>query len=302
MNEKTRLWLSHIALFLVALIYAANFTIAKQVMPIYLQPYAFIVLRVGAAIVLFWLSWLLWVRERVRREDIGRMFICGLTGVAFNQLLFFKGLSLTTPIHGALIMLTTPILVLIMSGLWLKDKITPRKWIGVLLGLSGATWLILSRTTHNAAYAPNPALGDLYVGINAASYAVYLILIKPLMIRYHPITMMAWTFLFGAVVVFPVGWSELQTTDFYTFPASAWWAIAFVLFFVTFMTYLLNAAAMRVVSPSVASAYIYLQPLLTSLIAVSTGKDSLTAPVLIAGALIGSGVYLASSVGSRNKT
>lgn len=273
-----------------ALIYAANFTVAKQVMPEYLQPFGFIALRVSFAAVLFWLTWAALGRERPRREDWGRLVVCGLTGVAFNQLLFFKGLNLTTPIHGALIMLTTPILVLLLGSRY--ERLTRRKILGVALGLGGAAALVLSRSQAVTAYAPNPALGDLFIALNAASYAVYLILIKPLMARYHPVSLMAWTFGIGWLLVLPLGWSDLSNTDWASFQPQTWWAVFFVLFFVTYLTYLLNALAMRKVSAAVAGMYIYWQPVLTSLIAVTAGKDELNALVAGASLAIAAGVYL----------
>jgi drug/metabolite transporter (DMT)-like permease len=294
MNKK--LMLAHLAMFLVALIYAANFTIAKPVMSgnsPYVQPFGFIMMRVLAATSLFWLTHLFFVRERIDLKDLWRFALCGACGVAGNQLCFFYGLNLTTPINGALIMLTTPILVLLLSMLVFKEKLTGMKGGGILLGLSGAILLIVNNDTM-IPDAPNPMVGNIFVGINASFYAIYLVLVKPLMSKYSPITTLKWVFLFGTIYVLPFGWNQMLTVDFQALPSSIVWSIVFVLFAVTYLAYLLNGAALSVVKASVSSAYIYLQPLLASIIAVAAGKDKITFMMLLAGVLIFAGVFLVS--------
>ncbi|BDS13461.1 DMT family transporter [Aureispira anguillae] len=293
---KNKLILAHIAMFLVALIYAANFTIAKPVMAgenPYVAPFGFIMMRVLAATTLLWLTHLLFVRERIERKDILRLALCGVCGVAGNQLSFFYGLNLTTPINGALIMLTTPILVLILSMFVFGEKLTAAKGSGIALGLTGAALLILNNR-GDIPNAPNPMLGNIYIAINAAFYAVYLVLVKPLMSKYSPITTLKWVFLFGTIYVLPFGWAPMQAVDYQTMPSHIMWSIFFVLFFVTYLAYLMNGAALAIVKPSVSSAYIYLQPLLASIIAVGAGKDKITMVMIGAGCLIFTGVFLVS--------
>ena len=294
MNKKVLL--AHIAMFFVALIYASNFTIAKPVMAgdvPYVRPFGFIMMRVLAATTLLWISHTLFIREKVERQDFVRLALCGVCGVAGNQLTFFYGLNLTTPINGALIMLTTPILVLILSMLVFNEKLTKIKGGGILFGLIGATVLILSNK-GNIPDAPNPALGNIFIGINAAFYACYLVLVKPLMNKYSAFTTLKWVFLFGTIYVLPFGWGQMMEINWETMPTSIMWAIAYVLVFVTFLTYVMNGAALSVVKPSVSSAYIYLQPLLASIIAVGAGKDQITIAMLVAGLFIFVGVYMVS--------
>ncbi|MCP4438746.1 MAG: EamA family transporter [Aureispira sp.] len=291
---KSKLVLAHISMFLVALFYASNFTIAKQVMPEYIQPFGFIVLRVIAASILFWISHTLFIREKVENKDMLWMALCAVFGVAVNQLMFFKGLNLTTPINGALIMLTTPILVLLISAVALKERITSLKVIGISLGVIGALVLIWGNSTSTVPNAPNPLLGNIFIGINAASYACYLILIKPLMAKYHPITILKWIFSIGLLYVLPFGLGEFRAIEWSTFSTNIWLAVIYVLVVVTFLAYLFNAAALKVVNPSVVGTYIYLQPLLAGTIAVLAGQDSITWRLVAAGALIFVGVYMVS--------
>jgi drug/metabolite transporter (DMT)-like permease len=290
---SSRLILAHVAMFLVSLIYAANFSLAKIAMPAYVGAFGFILLRVTAAAVLFFLS-SIFIREKVSRKDLGMMFITSIFGVALNMLTFFKGLELTTPINGALIMLTTPILVLVFSNIVLGERLNFLKIIGIGLGLSGALILTLLNSDVSTAEAPNPFLGNILVAINAASFGVYLILIKPLSKKYHPVTVLKWNFGLGFLFVFPFGIGQVMAMDFVAIPFHIWMIIAFVLFFVTYIAYLLNGAALTIVSPSVVGAYIYLQPLITVLIAVIGGHDTITWNMILAGLLIFCGVFLVS--------
>lgn len=290
---SARLFMAHVAMFLVALIYAANFSLAKMAMPQYVGAFGFILLRVSAAAALFFIS-SIFIKEKVAKKDMGTLILTSIFGVALNMLTFFKGLELTTPINGSLIMLMTPILVLVFSFVVLKEKLNFLKIIGIVLGLGGALMLTLSNSNAASVYAPDPLWGNILVGINAASYGVYLIMVKPLAKKYHPITIMKWNFGIGLLFVFPFGIQQSLEVNWQTMPYNIILVIAFVLFFVTFVNYLLNAIALTMVSPAVVGAYIYLQPVLTALIAVIGGHDSLTLTITISSLLIFGGVYLVS--------
>ncbi|MBS1764509.1 MAG: DMT family transporter [Bacteroidetes bacterium] len=196
MKATTR---AHVSVFIVNLIYAANFSIAKLVMPEYIKPFAFIVLRVVPATMMFFIiSWIL-PAERIKKKDRNFMLLGGLFGVAVNQLLFFKGLSLTSPINGALIMTTNPVLVLMMAAFFLKERISWNKISGIALGIAGALMLIMLGSRFNIKGGNTE--GDLYVFLNSLSFAYFIVMVKPLMLRYHPVTIMKWVFFFGSLMV-----------------------------------------------------------------------------------------------------
>ncbi len=291
-QHKKNTTLAHIALFMVALLYAGNFTIAKEVMPTYMAPEALILMRVLSGITLFWIFGTLFAHEKVERKDFPLIILCSITGIAINQLFFFKGLNLTTPINAALIGLVVPIVVLIVSVIFLHEKLTLFKVVGVVLGIFGATFLILygQQTSLN----PDGWIGDILVFINAASFAIYLVIVTPLMKKYHPMTVIKWVFTFGLLFVLPFSITEFQATDWQAIPTEIWWAILYVMIGVTFLTYLFNGYALPIVSPTVVSTYIYLQPVLAAIIAISFGKDELTIQKIIASILICAGVFLVS--------
>jgi len=291
----SKVLLAHLALFSVQLIYAGSYTIAKMVMPQYIEPYGFIVIRVLTGCVLFWLAHWIFVREKIKREDIALLMICGVFGAGINQLTFFKGLSLTTPIDASLIIPTCPIMVLPIAAVLIGERITWRKFIGISLGAAGAVFLILYGKSVVDNPGENRMVGNLYLLVNAAAYATYLVLVKSLLRKYHPLTIVKWVFTFGLILVTPFGIGELREVEWTTFTSGIWWAVFYVLFFVTFIAFLFNILALRVVSPAVASSYIYSQPFLATIIAFAAGKEMITVPQVAACLMIFAGLYLVSS-------
>ncbi|WP_338767004.1 DMT family transporter [Bernardetia sp. ABR2-2B] len=290
--------LVHLALFAVALIYGANYTIAKEVMPVYISPSATILMRVLGASVLFWI--LVGGKKLIlsnRKEKI-ILLLSAIFGVVVNQLLFFEGLARTTPINAALIMTTTPLLVLIVSAISGGEKFTFLKGLGVSLGLLGAGMLISSKAVSDSslpfAFAFDFNLGDLFILLNATSYAIYLVIAKPLLKKYSALSISKWMFTLALPFVLPFGFSDLGTTNFVEMPPMIYVGLGYIVLFTTFLAYLLNAWALRSVSSSVVGIYIYLQPVLATFIAVALDKDSLTTTKLIWAACIFLGVFLVS--------
>ena len=282
--------LALVAATLVSVIYGLTFTIAKDVMPLYIMPFGFIVLRVGGTVILFWAVSFLGPKEKIATEDFPRIASAALFGVAINMLTFFKGLSLTSPISAAVIMVTTPIIVLVLSAILMKERIKKRKVAGILLGLIGTFFLILfGKSIGNA---PNAGLGNLLVFINAIAYGFYLIIVKKLMDKYNAFTFVKWIYTFGFLMVLPFGWNEFQAINWHTIPHNIYWEIGFVVIFSTFFTYLLNLLSMRELKSTTVAVFIYLQPLFAAIIAIGLGKDHLNFVKILSAVLIFSGVYL----------
>lgn len=279
-----------VAATLVSIIYGVTFTIAKDVMPKYVEPFGFISLRVGGSVLLFWVVSFFGPKEKIALEDFPRIVAAALFGVALNMLTFFKGLSYTSPIMGAVLMVTTPMIVLILSAIIMKERMQKRKVFGIILGLAGTITLILyGKSMVNA---PNATLGNLLVFINAISYGFYLILVKKLMDKYNAFTFVKWIYTFGFLMVLPFGWSEFNAVNWAEIPTDIFWKIGFVVVFSTFLTYLLNLVSMRELKPTTVAVFIYLQPLFATIFAVSLGKDELSWVKLLSAILIFTGVYL----------
>ena len=288
---------AHIAVLAANILYGANYSIAKVVMPKFIQPMGFIVIRVWVAALLFIVTAKLFVKEKIAVEDRLRLVLCAIFGITINQLLFFKGLALTSPIDSGLMMVTNPIFVMILSAVFLSEIINARKIFGIISGLSGAVLLILFGQKYSNT-GSSSLLGDLYILINSLSYAIYIVLVKPLMKKYHPLTIMKIVFFIGAFLVLPFGFSEFKQIEWNTFTQSTWLATIFVVVGTTFLAYLFNTLALRELNAGTVSVYIYLQPLLAAGFAMILGKDSPNIIHFIAAILIFFGVYLTVS---RNK-
>lgn len=250
---------AHLALLSANLIYGANHLIAKGVMPNKIGPSAFVFLRILGAGLLFWFI-KSFIKEKVDKKDFPILILSGVLGVATNQLLFFHGLNLTSPIDASIIITAVPVLVLFFSAIILKEKITNNKLLGIFIGAVGAVLLVWY---GKKAGGTSSVLGNLLVFINACSYALYLVLVKPLMKKYNAITVVSWAFLFGFIAMFPFGFPEIIKTDFSAFTLNTYLTVTYVVLGTTFLAYLFNVYALNHVAPSVNGSYIYLQPVIS---------------------------------------
>jgi len=283
----------NVALFgatIVSVIYGVTFTIAKDVMPEYIDAYGFILLRVSGAMVLFWLSWLFMPKEKIALKDFPRIIAAAFFGVAFNMLTFFKGLSLTSPISASVIMVTTPMIVLALSAIIMKERMQKRMVIGIILGLIGTAFLILYGKSIGT--ATNASFGNILVLVNAISYGFYLITVKKLMDKYNAFTFVKWIYLFGFLMVLPFGWSQFEAVNWAIVPTHIYWKIAFVVVISTFITYLLNLLTMKELKPTTVAVFIYLQPFFATVFAIGLGKDDLSLVKIVSAILIFVGVYM----------
>ena len=277
----------HIALFLANTIYAVNYLFAKDVMPDYISPSAFILLRVMFATIIFFMIHHFLINEKLAKKDLLYLLMCALFGIVINMLCFFEGLNLTTPINASLIMITTPLIVYLISLFFRKEEHQHRRFIGVVLGLLGAGLLI---TEGNLNFKLNN-LGDILVFLNAVSYAIYLVLIKSMMKKYHPITVLKNLFLLGLIILIPIAGEEFVEINFLQMPREIALKTLFVVLFTTCVAYFLNIYAISKVRASTVAFYIYLQPLLATLLALIMNKDVFTEVKFISASLIFLGVY-----------
>jgi drug/metabolite transporter (DMT)-like permease len=275
---------------IVSIIYGVTFTIAKDVMPKYIDAYGFILLRASGSMLLFWLVWLFMPKEKIALNDFPRIIAAAFFGVAFNMLTFFKGLSLTSPISAAVIMVSTPMIVLVLSAIIMKERMKKRMVFGIVLGLIGTASLILYGKSIGD--SSQSGLGNFLVLVNAISYGFYLIIVKKLMNKYNAFTFVKWIYLFGFIMVLPFGWSEFTVVDWSIVPTDIYWKIGFVVVISTFLTYLLNLLSMKELKPTTVAVFIYLQPLFATVFAISLGKDTLSLVKIGSALLIFTGVYL----------
>ena len=274
-------------------IYGINHTIAKGVMPDYVTPFGFIFLRVVGASILFWAISFLGPKESIDKKDWPRLVLAALLGMVINMLSFFKGLELSTPINSSVLVTISPIIVVVLSAFFLKERITLNKGLGIFLGFVGALALILFGAELRQD-APNIPLGNTLFNVNATAYGPYLIEAKSLVAKYDPFTLMRWLFTIAMIINFPITFGDFMLIEWATMPLWVWGVVVFVIIGTTFCTYLFNIFAMTELKASTIGAFIYNQPVFGMLFALLTGKDSLTVTKISATVLVLVGVYLAS--------
>jgi drug/metabolite transporter (DMT)-like permease len=293
MKQHTK---AHFAVLATNLFFAANFSLIKMISPSLIKPFGLNIFRLAASLILFWLMWLFSKdKAGIKKEDTGRFILCALTGVAINQMLFLKGLTLTSSIHASLLMLTTPLLITVFAWFVLKEAFTVYKIAGLITGIAGAIILISGRESN--VHATDHLTGDLLIMVNAISYSIFFILVKPLMTRYTPVEVIRWVFTIGFIMILPFGWSQAVATDLSRFTINDLLALASIAVTGTFLAYYFNAYGIRHLGAGITGAYIYTQPVFAVLIATFVLGETLSLQKVLAAVLIFGGVFL---VGKKN--
>jgi drug/metabolite transporter (DMT)-like permease len=290
MNPQSR---AHIGVLFTNFFFALNLSLVQFISPEPLGPYGVNLFRVGGSLLLFWMMASInrsAEEKPIRKKDWSRLALCGFTGIFLNQTLFIKGLTMTSTIHAALLMLSTPLLITGLAAFLLREKLRWIQLVGLMLGLTGATILIMDRTDMGA----DSMVGDGLIIINAISYAIYFILVKPLMQYYPPTQVIRWVFTFGAIGIIPFGIPQALDLQESGMHLQEILALSTVVIFGTYFAYLLNIRGIQVLGAGITGSYIYFQPVFATIIAILFLNDHPTPGKLLAGGLIFLGVYLNS--------
>ncbi len=283
---------SHLFLLSANIMYGVNFSIAKGIMPGSIKPVALLAIRTLVTALLFWITAQFIPKEKVIKKDLLYLFLCSFLGVVFNQLFFLTGLNLTTPINSSLILTMNPIAAFIFAAILLKEEISLMKGAGLAVGLTGVVILILQEGIPE--FGSSTFAGNMLSLMSTTSWALYTVLIKRMLVKYHPVTVMKWTFFFGMFTSMIFGYHDLMETNWTGFSSFEWFSLAFVIVIATYVGYLLISTGLRNLSPTVVSIYTYCQPLIAALVASIIGQDRLDVVKIISAILIFTGVYLVS--------
>ncbi len=296
-NEKLK---GHILILIANVLFAINMPISKYLLPAHLLPEALTIMRITFACVLFWVTSLFVKYEKVPLKDLGILFVCALLGIAFNQGLFIYGLNITSPVDASIIAIGVPIYVMLLAAVILKEPITRMKAFGVLLGVAGALMLVMQSSASSGQVSS--LRGNLMIITSGFSYSIYLVISKPITLRYSAVTIMKWMFLFAAMVLLPFMYQHVLDSPAFNhtgIDSKEIWAIAFVLFGATYIPYLLIPMSLKRIRPTTVSMYNYAQPIIASFIAVAVGQDTFTADKLLSASLVFVGVYLVTQSKSK---
>jgi drug/metabolite transporter (DMT)-like permease len=291
---------AHLSLVTITLIFGLHYSVAKSLMPGFLDPMQLLFIRLLGGTAMFWIYHRLFVSEKVERKDLLLLGFCALTGFALNQAFFYMGLNMTTPVDASLIHVLNPILVMVIASFLIREKITWLKAGGIATGCAGALILILYG--KSVSMSTNSFAGNIFVFLNMVFYALYLVIIKPMAVKYHPITILMWVSFFGFIFILPFSIPGLASLHLRDLTTGAWLSVAYIIVMNTFLAYILINLAMKVLSATTVSYYSYLQPVIATIASISLGHDIITWPKIFAALLIFAGVFLVSRKKSGNNS
>ncbi len=295
-------WQGHFAILATNFIFGLNTPIAKTIVPDWISPYALTLVRMSFATLIFWSVGLFSKKEQVTYRDLVTIFFGALFGLVGAQLSFANALRYTSPVNISIIAAMTPVVVMLLAALVLKEPITLKKAAGVLIGASGALLIIMQSTAVSSSKEGN-MIGNLLCVVNVITYAIYLVITRPVSQRYTPVTLMKWMFLFSALISIPLGISDLPKAKVFSDATSL--NIILRLFYIVIMAtgiaYLLVPMALKRIRPTTVSMYNNVQPIVASIIAIMIGQDTLSWDKPIAACLVFTGVYLVTQSKSREE-
>lgn len=283
----------HILIMLANILFGASMPVFKYLLTADVPPEAITIMRAIFACMMFWLVSFFMPKEKVLPKDLCLLFVCALCGVGINQWLFVIGLKNSSPVNASIIATAVPIFVLLLAALVLKEPITAKKSLGVFLGVSGGLLLVFNSTQTTS--GTNSLWGDMLMLLNQLMYSVYLVLSKPLSRRYSSVIMMKWMFLFSTLALAPFCLQYMQYVPMFhreTFNVSQLYALLYLLFGATFVSFMLIPMALKQIRPTTVSMYNYVQPIIASAIAVAVGQDTFSMQKLLSAALVLSLIHI----------
>lgn len=293
-------WQGHLAILTTNFIFGLNTPIAKTIVPEWISPYALTLVRMSFATLIFWAVSLFATKEQVKSRDLVTIFFGALFGLVGAQLSFANALLYTSPVNISIIAAMTPVAVMLLAALVLKEPITLKKAAGVLIGASGALLIILNSASINTNREGN-MIGNLLCLVNVITYAIYLVITRPVSQRYSPITLMKWMFLFSALISFPLGIGDVPEAKVFSAATSLnlLLRLSYIVVMATGIAYFLVPMALKRIRPTTVSMYNNLQPIVASIIAILIGQDVFSWDKPVAACLVFTGVYLVTQSKAR---
>ena len=295
MNPEKSQWGGHLAALAVYIIFGINPNCSKAVVPEYIAPEVYTAVRMLFGCLGFWGLSLFAKCEKVPWKD-QKVMIGGGVIMAGTLLAFGRAFCYTSPCYVSLISATSPLIVMLMAALFLKEPISWRKSAGVMIGICGAMFIVLFSWKIDANASP---LGLFLCFVNIFFYAGYLLLTRAISKRYSPVTMMKWMFLYGSIICIPIAIPLLSPETspmlFHAVPIAAYLNLLTVLVFATVVSYLLLPYSLKLLRPTTVSMYSNLQPVVTACVAIALGQDIFTWNKPVALVLILVGVYLVTT-------
>ena len=297
MNDKKTL-IAHLSMFGACAGWGLMAPVGKDAMTHGIDGITMVTFRVAGACLLFWLASVFAKKETVPLRDKLMFIGAAVFGLICNQCCYTVGLSITSPINASIVTTSMPIFAMLLAALILKEPITGKKTLGVLMGCSGALILILTSAAH-ASDKVGDIRGDLLCLLAQFSFALYLSLFNPLIRRYNVFTINKYMFSWATLMLLPFTFGHVDEVLAQPIPATTWWEVAYVVCIGTFFGYILTMIGQRTLRPTVVSVYNYVQPIVSVAASLLMGIGVLKATHALAVILVFSGVWLVTKSKSR---
>ena len=294
---------AHGAILLANTIFGLGVPVTKLLLDDWVSPMTYMATRSLGAAIVFWIIASLTKPERVERRDLLVIMLGGLMGFVVSQTLTAWSLDYTSPVYFSLIATLTPVAVMLMAALFIGERITGIKFLGVLLGIAGAVLMVvMGQTSGNGS---NDLLGIILAILSVLTWAIYMIITRKVAQKYSPVTQMKYVFLISAIVTVPIAWPELADQRLYSAATFGWdgaLEMAFIVLMATVLGYFLIPFAMRWLSATTVSIYTNLQPMVASFVAIIIGQDRLTWDKPVAALLVLLSAYIVTVVSSGDES
>ena len=294
---------AHGAILLANTIFGLGVPVTKLLLEDWVSPMTYMATRSLGAAVIFWLIAAFMKPEKVERRDLMVIMLGGLMGFVVSQTLTAESLNYTSPVYFSLIATLTPVAVMLMAALFIGERITGLKFLGVLLGIAGAVLMVVMGQTSGS--GSNDLLGITLAILSVLTWAVYMIITRKVAQKYSPVTQMKYVFLVSAIVTVPLAWPELSEQRLYSAATFGWdgaLEMAFIVLMATVLGYFLIPYAMKYLSATTVSIYTNLQPMVASFVAIAIGQDRLTWDKPVAAVLVLLSAYIVTVVTTKAET
>lgn len=292
MSDK---WKGHVAVLCANLIFGLNIPVSKALLTQWMTPFGYMAARTLVATIVFWVIQGFLPKEKVTPKDLAIIATGGIMGFVVSQSLTAVSLQYTSPVYFSLIVALSPLVVMLLAAVFLKEPITGKKMAGVVLGIAGA--LLMIAQIDNSTSGKNSLWGIFLAVISVTAFSVYLIIIRSVAQKYTTVTQMKWMFLFAAIILVPLGCTEYSEQTLFS---AAWgwagvWELAFVTILATSVAYFLTPFGMKYLRVTTVSVYMNLQPIVSSVAAICVGQDNFSWDKPLAAVLVIAGAYVVST-------
>lgn len=301
-SSDSRKLQAHGAILLANTIFGLGVPVTKLLLDDWVSPMTYMATRSLGAALVFWLIACFMKPERVERRDLVVIMLGGLMGFVISQTLTAWALDFTSPVYFSLIATLTPVAVMLTAALFIGERITSIKFLGVLLGIAGAVLMVVMGGLSGS--GSNDILGISLAILSVLTWAIYMIITRKVTQKYTPVTQMKYIFLISAIVTVPLAWPELSEQPLYSAATFGWdgaLEMAFIVLMATVLGYFLIPFAMKSLSATTVSIYTNLQPMVASFVAIMLGQDRLTWDKPVAALLVLLSAYIVTQATSKDE-